>query len=49
MANYRPQCFIRTADITASLTFPEGTPDADEKMVRLSTEPSIYNIIKLDL
>ncbi|KAF4622895.1 hypothetical protein D9613_001866 [Agrocybe pediades] len=33
MANYRPQCFIRTADITASLTFPEGTPDADEKMV----------------
>lgn len=33
MANYRPQCFIRTADITASLTFPEGTPDADNKMV----------------
>jgi len=33
MANYRPQCFIRTADITASLTFPEGTPDAAEKMV----------------
>ncbi|KDR85059.1 hypothetical protein GALMADRAFT_233665 [Galerina marginata CBS 339.88] len=33
MANYRPQCFIRTADITASLTFPEGTPDAEQKMV----------------
>ncbi|PPQ64393.1 hypothetical protein CVT26_002100 [Gymnopilus dilepis] len=33
MANYRPQCFIRTADITAALTFPEGTPDADSKMV----------------
>lgn len=33
MSNYRPQCFIRTADITAALTFPEGTPDAHEKMV----------------
>jgi len=33
MQNYRPQCFIRTADITAALTFPEGTPDAAEKMV----------------
>ena len=33
MINYRPQCFIRTADITVSLTFPEGTPDAHEKMV----------------
>lgn len=33
MANYRPQLFLRTADITVSLTFPEGTPDAAEKMV----------------
>ncbi|KAF9015229.1 elongation factor Tu GTP binding domain-containing protein [Cyathus striatus] len=33
MANYRPQCFIRTADITVVLNFPEGTPDAEEKMV----------------
>lgn len=33
MSNYRPQCFIRTADITVSLTFPEGTPGAHEKMV----------------
>ncbi|CAA7266502.1 unnamed protein product [Cyclocybe aegerita] len=33
MENYRPQCFIRTADITAALTFPEGTADAAEKMV----------------
>ncbi|TFK30508.1 elongation factor Tu [Coprinopsis marcescibilis] len=33
MSNYRPQCFIRTADITVALTFPEGTPDANEKMV----------------
>jgi len=33
MQNYRPQCFVRTADITVALTFPEGTPDAAEKMV----------------
>lgn len=33
MANYRPQLFLRTADITVSLSFPEGTPDAAEKMV----------------
>ncbi|KAF8168037.1 P-loop containing nucleoside triphosphate hydrolase protein [Crassisporium funariophilum] len=33
MSNYRPQCFIRTADITVALTFPEGTPDANEKMI----------------
>jgi elongation factor Tu len=33
MANYRPQLFLRTADITVSLNFPEGTPDAAEKMV----------------
>ncbi|EAU93042.2 elongation factor Tu [Coprinopsis cinerea okayama7 len=33
MQNYRPQCFVRTADITVSLSFPEGTPDAAEKMV----------------
>ena len=33
VSNYRPQLFIRTADITASLTWPEGTPDAAEKMV----------------
>lgn len=34
MVNYRPQCFVRTADVTVGLTFPEGTPDAAEKMVR---------------
>lgn len=33
VSNYRPQLFIRTADITVSLTWPEGTPDAAEKMV----------------
>ena len=35
MSNYRPQLFIRTADITVGLTFPEGTPDAAEKMVSI--------------
>ena len=35
MAHYRPQLFLRTADITTSLTFPDGTPDAEDKMVGL--------------
>lgn len=30
---YRPQLFLRTADVTVALTFPEGTTDAAEKMV----------------
>ena len=30
---YRPQLFLRTADVTVALTFLEGTPDAAEKMV----------------
>jgi len=33
MENYRPQLFLRTADITVSLKWPEGTTDAAEKMV----------------
>ncbi|KAJ7783867.1 elongation factor Tu [Mycena maculata] len=33
MANYRPQLFMRTADVTVGLFFPEGTPNAEEKMV----------------
>ncbi|KAJ6503474.1 elongation factor Tu [Mycena vitilis] len=33
MSNYRPQLFMRTADVTTSLTFPEGTPNPEEKMV----------------
>jgi len=32
-ANYRPQMFIRTADVAINLTFPPGTPDVDGKMV----------------
>ncbi|TFY83597.1 hypothetical protein EWM64_g423 [Hericium alpestre] len=33
MSNYRPQLFLRTADITVSLTWPKGTAEAEEKMV----------------
>lgn len=33
MENYRPQMFIRTADESCSLFFPEGTEDASSKMV----------------
>jgi len=31
--NYRPQMYVRTTDVTVSLTYPKGTADADEKMV----------------
>ncbi|KAI8072453.1 elongation factor Tu [Gongronella butleri] len=31
--NYRPQMFIRTTDVTVSLSHPEGTEDADNKLV----------------
>ncbi|KAK2461860.1 hypothetical protein APHAL10511_006323 [Amanita phalloides] len=33
MSGYRPQLFLRTADVTVTLSFPEGTQDAAEKMV----------------
>ena len=33
MEHYRPQIYIRTADISVGLLFPEGTPDRNEKMV----------------
>lgn len=32
MTNYRPQIYLRTADITTALAWPEGTADAEEKM-----------------
>ncbi|KAF5374833.1 hypothetical protein D9758_000211 [Tetrapyrgos nigripes] len=32
MQGYRPQLFLRTADVTVTLNFAEGTPDAAEKM-----------------
>ena len=31
--NYRPQVYLRTADESVALDFPEGTEDADSKMV----------------
>lgn len=37
MANYRPQLYIRTADVNVSLQWPEGTPDAAEKMVCMAS------------
>jgi len=33
MNNYRPQVFLRTADEACALWWPEGTADADSKMV----------------
>lgn len=32
-AGYKPQVFLRTADITCTLTFPAETADAAEKLV----------------
>lgn len=32
-ANYRPQVYLRTSDESVSLTFPEGTEDAEHKTV----------------
>ena len=31
--NYRPQVYVRSADESCALTFPEGTEDRDSKMV----------------
>jgi elongation factor Tu len=33
MNSYRPQLFLRTADVTVELKFPPGTEGADEKLV----------------
>ncbi|KAI0313733.1 translation elongation factor Tu [Amylostereum chailletii] len=33
MSNYRPQLFLRTADVTVGLTWPENVTDAADKMV----------------
>lgn len=33
MINYEPRLFMRTADVTVRLSFPEGTPSPEEKMV----------------
>ncbi|KAI9306429.1 elongation factor Tu [Cunninghamella echinulata] len=31
--NYRPQMFVRTTDVTVSLTHPEGTEDPEDKLI----------------
>lgn len=33
MQYYRPQMYLRTADVTTSLTWPESIADAADKMV----------------
>ncbi|ORX37727.1 translation elongation factor Tu [Kockovaella imperatae] len=33
VANYRPQLFMRTVDVTCQLDWPEGTEDARDKLV----------------
>ena len=33
MNNYRPQLFIRTSDVTVSLSFPKDVEGRDEKVV----------------
>ena len=42
MANYKPQLFARTADTTVALSFPEGTPNPEEKMVCSVSIPEVY-------
>ncbi|THV04874.1 translation elongation factor Tu [Dendrothele bispora CBS 962.96] len=32
MQGYKPQLYLRTADVTVTLKFAEGTPDAEDKM-----------------
>ena len=39
MASYQPQVFIRTADVSTSLQWPEGTADAEDKMVSFKPQP----------
>jgi elongation factor Tu len=50
--NYRPQIFIRTADEAATLYWPDGTPDADSKMVmpgdNVEMRCEIYNPVALE-
>ncbi|KAI9683938.1 MAG: translation elongation factor Tu [Trizodia sp. TS-e1964] len=50
--NYRPQIFIRTADEAACLLWPEGTEDADSKMVmpgdNVEMVCEIYNPVAIE-
>ncbi|KAI9816791.1 MAG: translation elongation factor Tu [Pycnora praestabilis] len=50
--NYRPQIFIRTADEAAALYWPDGTEDADSKMVmpgdNVEMRCDIYNPVAIE-
>jgi len=50
--NYRPQIYIRTADEAAALFWPEGTEDADSKMVmpgdNVEMRCEIFNPVALE-
>ena len=51
--NYRPQIFIRTADESAALFWPDGTEDADSKMVmpgdNVEMKCTIGNAVAIDV
>ncbi|KAK0728108.1 P-loop containing nucleoside triphosphate hydrolase protein [Lasiosphaeria miniovina] len=52
MQNYRPQMYIRSADESCTLTFPEGTEDADSKMVmpgdNIEMQAELYQPIAIE-
>jgi len=49
MANYRPQLFMRTADVTTALSFPEGTESPEEKMVMPGDNVELVCTLSSDL
>ncbi|KAJ7225447.1 elongation factor Tu GTP binding domain-containing protein [Mycena pura] len=49
MANYRPQLFMRTADVTTALSFPEGTSNPEEKMVMPGDNVELVCTLSSDL
>ncbi|KAH8812048.1 P-loop containing nucleoside triphosphate hydrolase protein [Xylogone sp. PMI_703] len=50
--NYRPQIYIRTADESATFDWPDGTEDADSKMVmpgdNVEMKCELYNPVALE-
>ncbi|KAK7058903.1 translation elongation factor Tu [Paramarasmius palmivorus] len=53
MEGYRPQLFLRTADVTVTLRFSEGTPDAAEKMCmpgdNVELDCELYHDLAMDV
>ena len=46
---YKPQVFMRTADVTCRMKWPEGTPDPESKMVSTTViSPQRSLIIAID-